>query len=227
MPSTRGWRICWLPTSVTQAPGWADGSRCPASLRRLIKLHLDRGLKLAIGVLPAVSTHSFNSPDTEKIVSLLCRNDRQFMATQYGSAVILCKYKLVTQNAAYNEAFWMATAAAAPVIALATVVLLADTQKLLDLSDKEQKYLSSRYVSIPILLISLNAFSQTVVMIFALASLARHRDSGIIISVIILEAAGMVLVFSIAFINVLGRYAARKAKSKASENTGDDNDSID
>lgn len=123
----------------------------------------------------------------------------------------------MTQHTAYNEVFWVAAVTSAPVIALATVVLFADTQKIFDLSDQDQKHISLKwYLITPIILIAANVFSQTTVMLFGLISLAKHKDFALIASVIVLEVVGMILVFSIAFINVLGHDAARKARSKAS-----------
>jgi hypothetical protein len=134
----------------------------------------------------------------------------------------VCEYNLVTQHLAYNEVFWAATAAAAPVIALAAVVLLADAQKLLVVSNNEVERLPLRYALISVCLISATVFSQTIVMLFALISLARHRDSGTITSIVILEPGGLVLVFLTAANNFLGHLRTQPAKLEVSENVEHD-----
>ena len=116
----------------------------------------------------------------------------------------------------------MATAAAAPVIALAAVVGLADAQKLLVVSNNEVERRSLGYVLRSLLLISANVAAQTVVMLVALISLARHRNSGTIISVIIVEPGGLFLVALTAFRNFLWHLRARPAERKVSENVEHD-----
>jgi hypothetical protein len=125
----------------------------------------------------------------------------------------------MAQHVAYNEAFWITIAAAAPVIALASTVLITDTQKLFDLTDQEQKHFSVlRYITLPVFLSSANVITQTGALYSALISIAHHSNFTNITRIIYLEVAGMILIFLITIINVGGHSAANKAKQASTKN---------
>jgi hypothetical protein len=119
----------------------------------------------------------------------------------------------MAQHVEYNEAFWITIAAAAPVIALASTVLITDTKSLYDLTDEEQRYFSVlRYITLPVFLSSANVVSQTITLYAALISIAHHSNFTNFSRAILLEVAGMQMIFLITIINVLGHEAAKKAK---------------
>lgn len=111
----------------------------------------------------------------------------------------------MTQHGTYNETFWVAIAAAAPVIALASTVQITDIQKLFIFSKQEaERFPWRRYISLPALLSTGNIILQILGMYFALTSLARHSNILNLSPVITLEIVGMAVVAAVAFIAVLG-----------------------
>jgi len=119
----------------------------------------------------------------------------------------------MTQHGTYNEAFWVAIAAAAPVIALASTVQVTDIQKLFIFTKQEaERFPWRRYISLPALLGTGNIILQIFVMYCALTSLARHSNILILSQVVILETVGMTIVAVVAFIALLGHMEVNKFK---------------
>jgi hypothetical protein len=111
----------------------------------------------------------------------------------------------MTQHGTYNETFWVAIAAAAPVIALASTVQITDIQKLFVFSKQEaERFPWRRYISLPALLSTGNIILQILGMYSALTSLARRSNILNLSLIIILEIVGMAIVVAVAFIAVLG-----------------------
>jgi hypothetical protein len=119
----------------------------------------------------------------------------------------------MTQLETYNETFWIAIAAAAPVIALASTVQITDIQKLFVFTKEEVKFFPwQRYIGVPVTLSTGNILLQIICMYAALTSLARHSNFLNLSQVIILEVVGMAVVAVVAFVAVLGHMKVNKVR---------------
>ena len=131
----------------------------------------------------------------------------------------------MTQHGTYNETFWVAIAAAAPVIALASTVQISDIQRLFVFTKQEVKLFPwQRYIGLPVTLCTGNIIVQILGMYSALTSLARHSNFLNLSQAIILEIVGMAIVAAVAFVAVLGHMKVNKVKGAiAKEHSKTDN----
>ena len=121
---------------------------------------------------------------------------------------------------AYHEAFWLATAAAAPVIALANTVTLGDGIRLLNVDRSVRKRMGrftwAYFCLFPLGLSAINYAAQTYVLVEALHSLAAGRDKASMTSATALVTYGLAYVALTAMLNGIARLlVARTARRVA------------
>jgi hypothetical protein len=128
----------------------------------------------------------------------------------------------------YHEVFWVAVAAAAPIIALAAIIAFSDQMARLGdlypdarkLYDDGHRDLSRAYTrsNITATLLSLgNTVAQTVVLGIALSSLGGSVNEIPAWSAIALEVAGLAAVATVALVGVVIRAAIWAGKLRAKD----------
>jgi hypothetical protein len=119
---------------------------------------------------------------------------------------------------AYHESFWLAVAAATPVIALANTVSINDVVRLwLNVKVSRRSAISrERYISV-IFFSTFNLILQSIFLFVTLFSLADEKDIGSRVLAATFTSFGIIYLGIIVIYNVRLRYALHREEAKGDE----------